>query len=759
MTINQKWEAPVALRIYVERIGGEILNWRRAMVKVHGQSAQGRNYYVEKTLIKVNDEGDVVLNREAPMEHQPTLEERTAIKAAYSSAEFPHAAKQTHDNAERLRIRLGVPLHKWFVIVSFENREAVIMCQERVDTDDGGKYYRPWTYFSADGRGEWLVMEPGSSLPFWKPPRRNMPQIMVHEGAKAAAHVDWLCFDKSVEAQTARTEHPWYDYLRHWEHWGINGGAMAPHRADYEELRAAKPLRVIYCCDRDHPGESALQKFSEQYRDTMLGLKFDKRFPVNWDMADPIPDVFFSDGVFIGPPLRCMEEPATWATDMVPAGDGGKKLVAVLRQKFKEEWYHVVQPECYININQPTKIYIAAPAFNNRVKPFSHSHNVARLLQDDDAGKLNTLCYAPDCSTGPRVLKDGGHAFNTHMMSDVRPKKGDPEKWLDYMKWLFPIPDDRTEVMRWCATIMARPDIKMNYALLLCSEQQGVGKTTLGQNILGPIVGLHNMKAPSVTEILDSQFTGWKSRCRLILVNEIYEGQSVKAYNRLKSLITDTTIEVNEKFVTPYTIQNWSHILACSNHKNALKLPDDDRRWLVPEVTEELRSDDYWIEFNRWLITGGLPIIAHWAHDFFKKDGEKPVSPAARAPSGAAKARMVQEGWSPGQTLVADWLDRQMEKTDIITVVTDNALIDLIQVKIWEGRHSDRLERPLTVRKIAKARGWTVGEKRIFIAEGKPMARLISNRPPLVDLSLEPLEQLQRENQICWVKDFNGFGM
>ena len=39
----------------------------------------------------------------------------------------------------------------------------------------------------------------------------------------------------------------------------------------------------------------------------------------------------------------------------------------------------------------------------------------------------------------------------------------------------------------------------MLYGLLLVSETQGVGKTTLGERILAPLVGWHNVSVPDAT--------------------------------------------------------------------------------------------------------------------------------------------------------------------------------------------------------------------------------------------------------------------
>ena len=114
---------------------------------------------------------------------------------------------------------------------------------------------------------------------------------------------------------------------------------------------------------------------------------------------------------------------------------------------------------------------------------------------------------------------------------------------------------------------------------------------------------------------------------------------------------------------------------------------------------------------------------------------------------------MVEEAYSPGMALVADWLDtakscalctcscdrerkecragrptspEDRDERGRPVAVTDKALVAMIKSAIYEGRQSDKLERDRTIRKLAKDRGWFVGEKPEFVAPGKPKATIIS---------------------------------
>ena len=207
---------------------------------------------------------------------------------------------------------------------------------------------------------------------------------------------------------------------------------------------------------------------------------------------------------------------------------------------------------------------------------------------------------------------------------------------------------------RWIATIICRPDIKMNYAVLLISEQQGVGKSTLATYILSPLVGEDNVSYPEENIIVESRFNSWQGRKRLAVVNEIYAGHSYKAYNRLKSVITEPTITVEEKYQPNYEIANWCHIFACSNDERAIKFAIDDRRWLVPLVTEKPWGHHNWTKFHKWLKDDGLGIIKQWAIDFAAEDVANVVYPGEQAPMTRRKKSVCETMLSDAERLVLD---------------------------------------------------------------------------------------------------------
>jgi hypothetical protein len=191
----------------------------------------------------------------------------------------------------------------------------------------------------------------------------------------------------------------------------------------------------------------------------------------------------------------------------------------------------------------------------------------------------------------------------------------------------------------------------MHYSLLLISKQQGVGKSTLGR-IFKRLLGASNVAFPGERSIADSAFNGWALGKLLIYVDEIYSNGNSKVYDKLKPYDTDDEIPINQKHVKEIWVHNWAVFIACSNSEKALFIPDEDRRWLIPMVTNSQKDRDWWERFNAWLDADGIGIILHWAREWSKKHF---VRIGERAPDTTAKRAIISASKSEGRLLARDF--------------------------------------------------------------------------------------------------------
>jgi hypothetical protein len=246
----------------------------------------------------------------------------------------------------------------------------------------------------------------------------------------------------------------------------------------------------------------------------------------------------------------------------------------------------------------------------------------------------------------------------------------------------------------------------MLYSVLLMSETQGVGKGTLGEKILGPIIGEWNVSYPSEQSIVESAFNDWMANKRLIVVHEIYAGKSSKAYNKLKSQVTDSKVHVNKKYEPAYDLDNWAHVFACSNSLKALKIAATDRRWFIPTVVEEKKTPDWWRWFNDWLTKeDGLSIINWWAGEFLKTN--KLVLPGDHPPASTAKDEMIADAMSDGMRFALDVGEGLMSEKELDSRVIKRVVaIEDIRDQIGHRQHSRQyLESSATIRNMLKQAG------------------------------------------------------
>lgn len=680
---------------YIERIGAEKLNFKKYMIKI-----EKGNYYTEKEIITVNENG-VVGCFDASL--LPSEDEQEKIIVEFKSIKFPRQIEATTAQTKQFLQKNRRKESVFFEFRSFD-RKKIIMIQERRTNKDGTKQYIPWTLFN---NAEWLPMEPERGLPFWKPAKkRNKTKIMVHEGAKAASFIDDLI--NNSERSKERKDHPFIDELVDYEHWGLIGGALAPHRTNYKELHKLKPSLVTYVCDNDNPGRDALQKVSELYGRKMKGVFFPQQWPLSFDLADPIPDTEFSkNGVYQGPSLKDLMIPATFGTEKVRI-EGSKKHITVLKPDFADEWVHTSDPELFINIDDVRSAY-NAKVFNSVVAPFSHLRETAPLVVKCQGKKYVRPDYNPGEKSGPFFCqKDEVNKINMYRPPTIKPIAKSAKPFLEYMEYLFPVKADRDVVLKWCATLVCRPDIRMGYAMLLISETQGIGKTTLSNYILQPLIGYQNTSCPNESTMFSSSFNEWCENKRLVIINEIRTGDNVRPYNNMKRIITDPEISIERKFQSAYEAQNWVHVFASSNYMNALKVDNSDRRWFFPKCTNENKDKQFWTDFYEWLKNDdGLGKILNYFNQYIEKHG--PVDANEHAPENEWKKTVVTENLGQSASAVIDLLNgikSRVGKDSVI--ISDQDIVSFVSDIQFRGRLDAKLIKPLTVRKLAQAYGWHV---------------------------------------------------
>ncbi|MES2022259.1 MAG: DUF5906 domain-containing protein [Pseudomonadota bacterium] len=699
-----------AVWAYLRRIGGEVRSMRTAAVR----EREGR-YLRDRAVIRLSPDGNVAVapaDGENAADFEPTDAERHAIKMEAVVAKWPEVKPCA-------TIRNAPPeiadAPKEAVFEFRDSDGNITMLQVRRETSSG-KAYVPWTYWTD---GHWRKMEPEGDLPPWGLDQlKDHVTVFLHEGAKAARAMRRLAAAMTPKDKAALAAHPWGALLQHGAHIGWIGGALSPHRTDWPLLGKSGVTKLYIVADRDAPGEAAVPKIAKslrQYSMTIEAVRFDARFPLGFDLADAFPDKMFRKGRYSGPTFADCVTPATFATRVgqPPAATGrGRPPTAPisLRPEFIAQWIMVIVggKTMFVDRNNPTRLW-SEDEFNTLTRPFSDVQRLSDLFKKQGyEATVPALAYEP--GEASRVITvDGVRSVNLYMPPRIRAVAGEVALFEQFLQHLFPDDTDRWQVKRWVATLIACPGIRMRYGLLLASGLQGVGKTTLCE-ILRRLVGEHNCSVPSAKDVVESQFNGWIVRKRLVFVNEIYEGTAWTAYNKIKSFVTDDTLQANEKFVPGYSINNKAHFALCSNATVALKIEASDRRFLIPAVTETAQSPEFWQRLHDWLDGGGFGIIRHWAETFVARHGN--VGPGEVAPETGRKDQLIEDSRAPEERMVLSLAAAARE----LSVATGQPVVLVDHdVGAWLAQNTKR-ERPLyVVRDWLKAGGLNVGNDRLKV--------------------------------------------
>lgn len=678
---------------YLSRIGAETRSLLKAVV-----TEKIGNYFTDIAIIRFDRDGTV----EAPPGYEPSAGEIDLIKQEFAEIDWPSSAYINLNDKNIPDIYKEADPKDKFEFYDLGGN--IVMLQVKI-VKKGEKSYIPITKWSD---GEYRFAEPENKIPlFGLETLGNHTTVFINEGANAARVCKMI-----ANGEGEYKNHPWQKELSEAASVGFIGGALSPLRTDWSVLKKKGITRAYIIADNDSPGRSAVPKIARELDFPTYVVQFTDQFPTSFDIADDFPSSMFDelDGnrYYNGPSFRECLHPATWATHLIEVQDETTKKikrVPVLRNHFKNEWSYIEEYEFFINNTFPEIIRKPA-SLDSMLMPFSDSKRISELLLQAYTGRTPKLTYRPDIK-GRRVTANGETAINTYVPPTIKSQQGDVTPWLKYLEYLIPDKEECHQFKRWAATLIARPDIRMSFAVLLVSNETGIGKSTVGEKVLAPIIGMHNTAFPSETDIVDSPFNSWLKGKRLAVVHEIYSGSSFKAVNKLKSFITDKFVEINEKFMVPMRMENFIHILACSNSENALKIDSKDRRWFIPTVSEERWPVENWNEFLSWLGQGGLSIIAHWAETWTDY-----VMPGERAPMTKRKENIIDDSRSLAEKEAIDLFlsisDRKLE-----VAIAANDLFEWATHKI-KGTVYDKSK---DLNKLSKSFGFNVlsADDRLYV--------------------------------------------
>jgi len=251
--------------------------------------------------------------------------------------------------------------------------------------------------------------------------------------------------------------------------------------------------------------------------------------------------------------------------------------------------------------------------------------------------KAGSICFRPELPPGQIIYQDGRALVNSYVPVAVDCTEGDAGPFLDLMNRLLPDPRDREVLLAYMAACVQHVGKKFQWAPLM-QGAQGNGKTFIA-TCLSRAIGeryTHLVNPKDVGNV----FNAWVQGKLLAVIEEVYTSDNADMIEDLKPLITNKRIPIQGKGANQTTGDNRANFFMCTNHKDAIKITRNDRRFCVfytpQQEAEDIKRDGMWgnyfPELYEWGDSGGFAIVAWYLKNYQIPAALNPAGECHRAP-------------------------------------------------------------------------------------------------------------------------------
>ncbi len=315
------------------------------------------------------------------------------------------------------------------------------------------------------------------------------------------------------------------------------------------------------------------------------------------------------------------------------------------------------RPACYVPLplknfhtahaHLKANVMVPAPTQKDPDREVEKSFHVSKLWVESDKVVVEGRDYHP---TEGRIITGsrGRKTWNTYQRPEwIKDETGDvPAEFFRLLELLAPDIEDRELLCRWMAHTTHNPAYRSPITPLLITPAQGVGKGMFA-TIMSGLVGADNVAWPSMPELF-ADFNHFLADTTLAVVDEaaeVVDGRSsYVAIDSLRKMLTESRVDVNVKYQPQRAATVFANFLFLSNHEDAIKLREDDRRIFV--IISDSRPEEHAF-YLRLLRMYRDPVflgrVAKWLESYVAE--ELP----SHAPLNASKTRLIGAS-------TADWV-------------------------------------------------------------------------------------------------------
>lgn len=336
---------------------------------------------------------------------------------------------------------------------------------------------------------------------------------------------------------------------------------------------------------------------------------------------------------------------------------------AIVKRLLEDKLVFVRSQEMYYDMSSSGHPWLTDRGIQHVFSPF-----MPKVMVGEKKVRINPVQWLKDSQTkkmvdmagmhpgAGRLYSEDGMSFVNNfipiVVEELAPRADEKEAFAFLWDRMVD-PTFKSWLMQFFAYALQHPGVKIQSAPLLVSAAQGTGKNTIMKVLPETLFGSRYVRSMSGS-VLGGQFNGAVGSAWWLYLEELRAGSNkadrMHTTNKIKSWITDNTIEVHKKGLEPYDIRNRMQPLATTNFDDALQLDNNDRRWAIGEMRGPLSAAES-MDLYGFLLSDRAPgVLRH----IFRRVDTSGFKPAARAPDTMAKKDMVQAG-------IGGWESRLVE--------------------------------------------------------------------------------------------------
>ena len=168
--------------------------------------------------------------------------------------------------------------------------------------------------------------------------------------------------------------------------------------------------------------------------------------------------------------------------------------------------------------------------------------------------------------------------------------------------------------IKWIAQMIQYPHIKTIMPTFISGE--GAGKGTLFKLFEKMLGNEKVFETTNPSRDVWGDFNGMMCNCFLVNLNELSKKDTMEAEGKIKGLITDNTLAINQKGVPQYKIKSYHRFITTTNKEEPINSTNGDRRNLIIRSSDEKKGDYIYFEMMHNYLEDND--VIRTCYDYFK---------------------------------------------------------------------------------------------------------------------------------------------